>query len=80
MKIIQEPVQYVLNNAAAQLNAANRRVRGELNEEISLKPKYRPANYSGPPHLEQLNGKCFDYLNNKYRFTLYFILLISKII
>jgi hypothetical protein len=31
-----------------------------------LKSAFRPANFSGPKQFEQLNGKCFTYLNEKY--------------
>lgn len=61
VKIIEEPIEYLNSLYTANHNRFNLD-----NEEDDLKPKFKPAKFSGPPFLAQLNGQCFDYLNNKY--------------
>ncbi|XP_038064599.1 N-acetylglucosamine-1-phosphotransferase subunit gamma-like [Patiria miniata] len=40
------------------------------NEQESLKPKVKPANFSGPPHLKRLVGRCFSKTINSYKYEL----------
>ncbi len=67
IKIIEEPsksnAQYI---ASLQIN--NRRVFNNLNlnSELDLKAKYKPASVNGPIHLiDELNGKCFERMHKK---------------
>ncbi|XP_022095555.1 N-acetylglucosamine-1-phosphotransferase subunit gamma-like [Acanthaster planci] len=40
------------------------------NEPEILKPKVKPANFSGPPHLKRLVGRCFSKTVNSYKYEL----------
>ncbi|CAF0873191.1 unnamed protein product [Brachionus calyciflorus] len=64
VKIIEEPIQY-LNSG--NLHATSRRFRDDNDAE--LKPKYKPADFSGPNFFNQLNGQCFEYLSNNYKWN-----------
>ena len=63
IKIIEEPsksnLQYVANLQS------NRRYHNtlNLNEDLTLRVKYKPALLNGPFHLvDQLIGRCFDHV------------------
>ena len=68
IKIIEEPALYLANldlQNFAQTGAYAGRGRVDL-KSFELKSKFKPANFSGPPQLEELNGKCFEFLNLKW--------------
>lgn len=57
MRMVEEPVnmgQWSNNAASAD----------------SLTPKVKPSNFSGPPHLKKLMGKCFSVVENGYKYDL----------
>ena len=59
-------VAIVINEQPANMNAinaANSRLQGTRDQQ--LRSPFKPAPVSGPPHLARLNGKCFNYLNEK---------------
>lgn len=63
MKIIEEPAAQ-FNNFVIRQNA---RQPGIDIDESKLKTSIAPADFSGPSHLSELNGKCFDYLTSNYK-------------
>ena len=66
IKIIEEPniIQSIQNKG--QSYSGNRRTINEFTDESKgLKPKFKPAKFSGPPQLEELDGECFEHINNK---------------
>lgn len=69
VKIIEEPVQFLgninLNSFGnSGLNSQNQNnQRGSSKDDLKL--KYKASNFSGPIQLEELNGKCFNYLYDK---------------
>ena len=67
IKIIEEPsksnAQYI-----ASLQTNNRRLFNNLNlnNELDLKAKYKPAKLNGPIHLiGELNGMCLERIHKK---------------
>ncbi|XP_071797323.1 N-acetylglucosamine-1-phosphotransferase subunit gamma-like [Asterias amurensis] len=38
------------------------------NEPESLQPKVKPSNFSGPPHLKRLYGRCFSKIIDSYKY------------
>ena len=66
IKIIEEPNNYQSIQNMGQLYSGNRRTINEFaDERKGLKPKFKPANFSGPPQLQELDGQCFEHINNK---------------
>ena len=65
IKIIEEPVITSLGggNANNVLNVYNRHLQDD--DALSTKATHYSANFSGPSHLNQLDGKCFNYLSSK---------------
>ena len=70
VKIIEEPALFLANlnlqnfeNLGARSHGINNIVRIDKSNE--LESKFKPANFSGPPQLEELNGKCFEYIHQK---------------
>ncbi|RNA13379.1 N-acetylglucosamine-1-phosphotransferase subunit gamma precursor [Brachionus plicatilis] len=61
VKIIEEPIQYLNSLYTANHN------QPKSDDEIDLKPKFKPAEFSGPSFLAELKGQCFDYLSNNYK-------------
>ncbi|XP_013412255.1 N-acetylglucosamine-1-phosphotransferase subunit gamma isoform X1 [Lingula anatina] len=55
MKIVEEPSNFGSSY-------------GQDSQTHSLTPKVKPANFSGPPHLKRLYGKCFEKLDENYRY------------
>ncbi|XP_050392112.1 N-acetylglucosamine-1-phosphotransferase subunit gamma isoform X2 [Patella vulgata] len=57
MKIVDEPSSYGLNN------------NGYYNPYVNtLTMRVKPANFSGPPHLKRLVGKCFNKILESYKY------------
>uniref|UniRef100_A0A8C1JEW0 N-acetylglucosamine-1-phosphotransferase subunit gamma-like n=1 Tax=Cyprinus carpio TaxID=7962 RepID=A0A8C1JEW0_CYPCA len=56
MKIVEEPNTFGLNN---QLVPQNSR----------LQAKISPSPVSGPPHLHRLAGKCYNYIEDIYKYV-----------
>ena len=66
IKIIEEPNNYQSIQNMGQLYSGNRRTINEFTHEgKGLKPKFKPANFSGPPQMQELDGQCFEHINNK---------------
>ena len=63
IKIIEEPIGF-----NAQSNNLMRLTNDFTDESTNLKPKFRPAKFTGPSHLRKLIGKCFEKVSNKYFF------------
>ncbi|XP_033108651.1 N-acetylglucosamine-1-phosphotransferase subunit gamma-like isoform X2 [Anneissia japonica] len=56
MRLVQEPSNYGYNQQAND---------DSMN---SLKPRVKAANFSGPPHLRRLKGKCFSLIQSSYKY------------
>jgi N-acetylglucosamine-1-phosphate transferase, gamma subunit len=41
-------------------------IQSRISTQNNLKPKYKPAQFSGPFHLEVLNGECFKFVDLVY--------------
>jgi hypothetical protein len=66
VRVVEEPAQNALQNMAANYYASRGYINSRFNEEqAGLRAKYRPAKFSGPSQLEQLNGKCFEHISKK---------------
>ena len=63
VKIIEEPALYLANINLQ--NFADPSTRAYLNQMGQLKAKHAAAKFSGPPQLEELSGKCFDFTKQK---------------
>ena len=71
MKIIEEPAQNQFS--ASQFEALygeqqRRRSANDFTDESGLKASHKPAPFSGPRQLEELNGLCLDYSSNELLF------------
>nr|XP_054762670.1 N-acetylglucosamine-1-phosphotransferase subunit gamma-like isoform X1 [Lytechinus pictus] len=58
MRLVEEPI----NLGNQQWNAPS--------QPKTLVPKVQFSNFSGPPHLQRLKGKCFSFVQNDYKYEL----------
>ncbi|XP_071963826.1 N-acetylglucosamine-1-phosphotransferase subunit gamma-like isoform X2 [Antedon mediterranea] len=56
MRLVQEPSNYGYNQNI------------DDNSDNSLKPRIKPANFTGPPHLRRLMGRCFSLVQSSYKY------------
>ena len=61
IKIIEEPANFNMPN-----NFVQRSINDFTDDSVSLKPKLKPAKFSGPNHMSKINGQCFEKITNKY--------------
>jgi hypothetical protein len=47
-------------------NFVQRSINDFTDDSVALKPKIKPARFSGPNHMNKLNGQCFEKITNKY--------------
>jgi len=64
MKVVETPTNLGVNNIYQQQQ------RGSVGGANAIKLRVPPANFTGPPHLQYLQGRCYKKVVGDYRYEL----------